>query len=274
MAFTDDCDLYVAFHEEGVNLVIQHVMRQRPSWFNYASADLAGNRELWCEFFPFTSDVTKYGNPLFTILPPLPVIGADSPPVTLGFIVQITKVTLDFHPGNVVSVPAELNPPLAEQSFALQLVVCGAIACPDEEAILKIPVGGQDVPGLADFPDLPPVHLPGRPQCFCLELFVTGGFDREFSGGTERVVGRVDGVEIVDVKPEGLESNLECYIETAVVLGLRQKLAIPLETFFVDFPLFGLGTVSLSPTPNPPVPNNPAIEDDQVKAFITMTVTP
>jgi hypothetical protein len=97
MAFTDDCDLYVAFHEEGVNLVIQHVMRQRPSWFNYASADLAGNRELWCEFFPFTSDVTKYGNPLFTILPPLPVIGADSPPVTLGFIVQITKVTLDFH---------------------------------------------------------------------------------------------------------------------------------------------------------------------------------
>ena len=65
---------------------------------------------------------------------------------------------------------------------------------------------------------------------------------------------------------------MECYIRTAVVLFLRQHLAIPLETLFLDFPLFGLGTISLFPTPNPPLPYNPAIEDDQVKAFVTMTV--
>jgi hypothetical protein len=34
-----------------------------------------------------------------------------------------------------------------------------------------------------------------------------------------------------------------------------------------------MGTVVLTPTPNPPVANNPAIEDDQLKAFITMTVS-
>ena len=67
---------------------------------------------------------------------------------------------------------------------------------------------------------------------------------------------------------------MECYIRTAVTLFLRQKLAIPLETFFFDFPLFGLGTISLFPTPNPPVPHNPAIEEDQLKAFVTMTVAP
>ena len=58
------------------------------------------------------------------------------------------------------------------------------------------------------------------------------------------------------------------------VVGIFDELAIPWQTFFVDFPLFGLGTVSLSPTPNPPVPFNPAIEEDQLKAFVTMKVGP
>src|SRR5262249_25025201 len=96
---------------------------------------------------------------------------------------------------------------------------------------------------------------------------------RTFINGEERLVGEVDGVEIVDVKPDGLEANMECYIRTAVILFLRQQLAIPLQTLFIDFPLFG-GTVSLLPTPNPPVSHNPAVEEDQLKAFITMTVSP
>jgi hypothetical protein len=99
-----------------------------------------------------------------------------------------------------------------------------------------------------------------------------GHFERAFILGRESLLGTVDGVEIVDIKPVGLENSIECYIKTAVTLTLRQKLAIPLATFFVSFPLFGMGTVTLSPTPNPPVPNNPAIEEDQLKAFITMKV--
>ena len=45
MAFTDNCDLYAAVHEDGVNLVIRHIMRQRPSLFNYGTSDVAHNRE-------------------------------------------------------------------------------------------------------------------------------------------------------------------------------------------------------------------------------------
>jgi hypothetical protein len=54
MAFTDNCDLYGAVHEQGVNRVIQHLMLQRPSMFNYATADVAGNKELWCEQVKYT----------------------------------------------------------------------------------------------------------------------------------------------------------------------------------------------------------------------------
>ena len=105
-----------------------------------------------------------------------------------------------------------------------------------------------------------------------MRVFVVGQFERAFILSKETLLGKVDGVEIVDIKPGELENSIECYIRTAVTMTLRQKLAIPLATFFVSFPLFGMGTVILTPTTNPPIPNNPAIEEDQLKAFITMTV--
>jgi hypothetical protein len=42
------------------------------------------------------------------------------------------------------------------------------------------------------------------------------------------LLGKVDGIEIVDIAPKGLEDNIECYIRMAASLILRQKLAIPL----------------------------------------------
>lgn len=270
MAFTNDCDLYAAVHEEGVNRVIQQIMLQRPSMFNYATADVANNRELWCSDVKYTDDVTKYGNPIFTVLPPLPVIGVDSPPVGLSYCVQLLKFEFDFHPSNVFALPPELDP-LKKQRFALHFMITGALGCPDERTLDNIPVippsTNKERPVI-----VPPVHVPGKLGCFRLEVFVVGHFERAVILGKESLLGKVDGVEIVDIKPVGLENSIECYIKTAVTLTLRQKLAIPLATFFVNFPLFGMGSVTLSPTLNPPVANNPAIEDDQLKAFITMTV--
>jgi hypothetical protein len=270
MAFTDHCELYAAVHEDGVNRVIRHIMLQRPSMFNYATADVAANRELWCAQVKYTDDVTKYGNPIFTVLPPLPVIGVDSPPVGLSYTVQLLKFEIDFHPSNVFGLPPELSP-LKEQRFALHFNVCGALGCPDDRVLDTVPVYPPSTN--KERPEkVPPVFVPGKLECFCLEVYVVGHFEREFILGKESMLGKVDGVEIVDIKPTGLENSIECYIKTAVTLTLRQKLAIPLATFFVSFPLFGMGTVSLSPTSNPPVPHNPAIEEDQLKAFISMTV--
>lgn len=275
MALTDNCDLFVSFHEDGMNRIVQHIMRQRPSLFNYATPDIIANRELWCHIPGFAVDVTKFGNPIFTELPYLPVIGTDSPPIGLGFTVQIVRFQVDLHPSNRIGLPPELGPELKDQSLALELRICGAVACPDAETLDKIPVI-QRTPQDSDRPDVPPplVPVPGQPNCFCIDLFAVGHVEREFIAGEEKLVGKIDGVEIVDIGPEKLEANLECYLRTVVHMLLRQKLAIAWETFFIEFPLFGLGTVSLSPTPNPPVLHNPAIEKDQLKAFVTMTVSP
>jgi hypothetical protein len=275
MAFTDNCDLFASVHEDGMNRIARHIMRQRPSLFNYATADIAGNRELWCHTPEFTVDVPAFGNPIFTILPYLPVIGADSPPVGLGFCVQIVRARVDLHPSNVFALPPELGEKLQDQHFALELKICGGLRCPDRDVLDKIPVTPKG-PAAATHEQPPPpqVHVPGQMMCFCLDVFVVGHVVREFINGEEKLLGKVDGVEIVDVTPDGLESNMECYIRTAVTLFLRQKLAIAWKTFFVDFPLFGLGTISIAPTPNPPVANNPAVEEDQVKAFVTITSGP
>jgi hypothetical protein len=109
-------------------------------------------------------------------------------------------------------------------------------------------------------------------ECFCLVVFVVGHFERQFINGKESIVGKVDGIEIVDIKPDGLENSLECYMKTMINVLLREKLTIAVETLTMDFPLFGLATVTLFPTPNPPVAHNPAIEDDQLKVFISMNV--
>jgi hypothetical protein len=273
MALTDNCDLFVSIHEDGVNRIAGHIMRQRPSWFNFATVDVAANRELWCQIPEFTVDVTTFGDPIFTILPYLPVLGADSPPVGLGFCVQLVRAQIDFHPGNVIALPPELGPKLKEQQLAIEFRVCGGIGCPERGILDRIPVTPPR--DKDERPQIPPlVPVPGQINCFCLEVFAVGHVEREFINSVERLVVKVDGIEIVDIKPERLEANLECYVRTAVSLYLRQKLAIPLQTFFVDFPLFGLGTVSLLPTPTPPVPHNPAIEDNQLKAFVTMKVMP
>ena len=273
MALTDNCDLFAAVHEDGVNLVIRHLMRQRPSLFNYASADVAQNPELWCAKIDVTDDVKKFANPFFTVMPPLPILGSVNPVVLTGFCAQLVKAQIDFHPGKTINLPPELPHPLPDQHFSLQFRGCGGLVCPDDQQVDSLPVGtdpiGGTPAGTHDQPKQPrdPVVLRGRPLCFCLDVFVVGRFELTPTGF---LVGKVVGLEIVDIKPDRLEANLECYLKTTVNVVMRQRLAIALNALALSFPLFGMGTITLVPTPNPPVPHNPAIEDDQLKAFVTM----
>jgi hypothetical protein len=268
MGYTDHCDLYGAVGEAGVNRAINDIMRQRPSMFNYATQDIAQDPELWCALVPYTQDVTNYGNPLFTVVDPIPILGADAPPASVGFCAQLTKAEVDFYPGNTIPLPPELNPPLADQHFSLLLRLCGGIECPSPDSIGRIPAGGlnnQDA-------KLIPITLQGRLNCFCLDVVAIGHIGRVSVLGVPSLLSQVDAIDVVGVGPEGLEANMVCYLKTTVNVVLREKLTIAIETLMLSFSLFGLGTVTLAPTDDPPIPHNPAVEDDQVKAFMTMTI--
>lgn len=277
MAYTDHCDLYAAVHEDGINLVAQHVMRQRPSWFNYATQYVSDHPQLACSQVAHTIDVTDYGNPLFHVVSPIPILGADSPPVGLNFCVQLVKAEIDFHPGNIVTLPAALSPPLQKQHLAMHVQICGGMDCPGEfiKGFLPTPASYHEANNARQQPTPQEVVPPTRKLvCFCLDAYLVAHVKVQNVAGKPSLVGIVDSVDVVGIKPTGLSENINCYLKTTFELLLKEKLIFPISTMLFDLPLMSLATISAQLTLNPPIPNNPAIEDDQLKVFITLTVAP
>jgi hypothetical protein len=267
MALTDNCDLFGSVHEDGVNRAARHVMLQRPSLFNYGTAQVAANRKFWCRQVKVAPDVGNFGNPIMTVVPPLPI--ADTG-YGVNYCLQIVEAKIDFHKGNAITLPAQLNPPLPAQRFAAQARVCGGIGCPPDEVVDRLPPPRPKPPREDDREPKPVTPLPFRRlDCFCLDLFVVGRVDVD----GDELVPRLDGLEIVDITPDGLESSLECYLELLIKLAVIPQLRVAIPTFV--FEILDLATITLSATPeSPAVPNNPAIEDDQLKVFVDVAVGP
>lgn len=284
MAFTDNCSLFGALDEEGINLVVRHVMRQRPSLFNYATAFVRDRPHLLCEKIDPHPWVIARGNPLVTVEPPLPILGSNGS-VGLNFCFQLVKAEIDFHPGGVFNLPPELAPPLQEQHFAFHVRVCAGLGCPSRRLIgdladlvdfpadpRKEQVPGHDRP--EDAPKPPPKAIPtDNLECFCLDLFVTAHVEIVGPAGNERLVGKLDGLEIVDIEPKGLENSIECYLRMLIQIVILPRLSFAMKAIVFEI-LDGLATVTLKPTPvSAAVPHNPAIEQDKLKVFIDMEVS-
>jgi hypothetical protein len=102
-------------------------MRQRPSFFNYGTALVQANPELLCQPIDAAPDVTQF----ITETGPIPLLGADN--FALNYCFQLTDLKIEFHPGNSISLPSELNPPLGEQRLAAQTLACVGLGCPSRD---------------------------------------------------------------------------------------------------------------------------------------------
>jgi len=283
MALTDNCDVFGSVHEDGLNRIAQHLMRQRPSLFNYGTTLFALKPDLLCKQIAVDAEVTRRNNPLITIEDPLPIIGTGGL-LGMDFAFQLTDMRLDFHPGNQFALPAELGPPLKTQRFALHLQACAVLICPPDEIVerygdqmaelvppIRLP-GSKEQPREEQKPKPPPTTIPGgKPQCFCLELFAIAQLELVGPATARRLAIRLQGVEVVDVTPGELESSLECFIATTLRVGILPRIRIALDT--LEFELGKYATLTVSATPiSAAVPNNPAIEQDQLKVFIQVGV--
>ncbi|MBX9699832.1 MAG: hypothetical protein K2X74_10355 [Acetobacteraceae bacterium] len=273
MAFTDHCDVFGAVHEDGLNLIIGHVMRQRPSLFNYGTDAFIARPEMLCEPIDAHPEVRRRGNPLLTREALIPVPGTNG---IFGFdwCLQITKLAIDFHKGNAIALPPQLGV-LQPQRLALAGRACFGLICPGErvdalgDALADIPPPRKDdKTGRDDQPRPPPRPLPpGKPICFCLELFAVLHIERLLRPEGTFLVPRLDGLEIVDIQPQGMEDAIECAVATTLRLGVLPRLRFALDTFAFD--LGGFLSISVSATPiSAAVPFNPSIEDDQMKVFV------
>src|SRR4029453_12423534 len=116
----------------GINRVVQHFARQRPSFLNYGSGGVVADPSRLCVQVQPDPVLLQRQNPLVGLGPVLPVIGTNGA-YQVDYAAQVTALEVDFSPGNI-ALPAELNPPLDDQSWAVHATVCGGLGCPPEDA--------------------------------------------------------------------------------------------------------------------------------------------
>src|SRR5262249_24342860 len=137
MALTDQCDLFGSVTEDGFNKLVEHVMRKRPSLFNYSTAWVAADwRKRLCQTPEVAPEGLKRQNPVVTVEDPIPVLGSGGL-YGLNFAVQLRKLRIDLHP-QTIGLPAELGQ-LGEQRFVLVAEACAGIGCPNKRALEEFP---------------------------------------------------------------------------------------------------------------------------------------
>jgi hypothetical protein len=279
MAFTDRSDMFAAVHENGINATIGQLMLQRPSMFNYATIlfTQALSSQLCVPI-----NTPPGGGPLFTVEPQLPVLGAPRP-LGLDWCLQLTNVSVDLFPGNTLTLPPELDP-IGSQQFALHLRACFGLACPNDRVVenlaaeMEAAVAASMLPAAVPPADVQPIAA-ANVLCVCLDVFGVGHFERGTVAGIpgQWLKTRLDGLEIVDLVPSNLESMLECYLRVVLRLGVLPRLIVPMQNLVLDITqMLQNNSTSIgqhvSVVPATDVPDNPAVEDDQLKVFFNLKV--
>jgi hypothetical protein len=297
MPFTQNCDLFGSVNEQAINNVVLDLQRQRPSLFNYGTEAFVAHPKLLCNqsvIGMLDPDVHNFGNPVVSLLPLVGIPGYTGP-FGLEFCLQLSELKIDFQPSNSIVLPAGLNPPLAAQHFALQAKLCAGLGCPDMSLLGQIipvdnpfptfgnqsagkqGVGNRNVgndqasandKGINTGISTPTRPFPFRkPICFCLDLFVVLHVDQVTTGGDTMVSLVLDGVEIPELKPIGMEKIIECYIRTTLNLGILPQIKIAFSSLVFKI----ADTIPIHPTPiSAAVPFNPNIEKDQLQVFISL----
>ena len=302
MPFTSNSDIYAAIQDAGINRVVKHVMRQRPSLFNYGTALVAEDIHLLCSPIEADPRVLAADNPLVTVIDPLPVIGTS---YAMNYAIQLTNGQIDFFPSNIIALPPDLNPPLPAQELAVHFGFCAGLGCPSYRTRRSYPGGflgtqttkmvsrrTMALPSVATSPlrgtglgqrvptgpinvgqtQLPPLTvLPTNElDCVCLDLYATAGCSIVGMVGSESIRPEVLGIDIPELAPPGIDKALECYALVALNDGILPTVGNSISTIafgLINLP-GGLGDIQVSASTS--VPNNPAIQDDQMETFINV----
>jgi hypothetical protein len=260
-------DLYAAITDDAVNRIIGLLHVQAPYLFNYVApsiklqTDPQGNFTGIVDNWLTCSDVAPdppAGIPRYRRIPPLQLPGVA---VKLPYSIQLIEVKVDFHPSDQVTLPAELLPPLAEQRFAIQAVVEFGLAC--------VPPAAVRVAGLGTFGgNVPVTQLPVLPvdslTCFVVQIFAVGHLTVD--PASQQIRMEVDGLEILDVAPSGLEEAIECYLIAMLKAAILPGLVLALQTI----PINTLGLTAVTPTLTAGLPNNPAIEQNELRVWLDL----
>ncbi len=261
MTLTQYSDIYVAVRDAGITRILSHIIVQRPSLFNYGSILPVTHPLPICREIRTVPQVVQANNPLITRMDPLPVIQTST---DLDYIIQLTKGTIDFFPGSTLSLPAELNPPLGNQQFAVNFEVCAGLICQSGKSILPFTssIKKEDISDIKKEEE--------SIQCFCLNLFATGSCGIVGVPGKQNLSMEISGIEIPELKPDSLEKIIECYSLFTLNQGILPKITDAISALVFNAISLPKSLGSLTFSASTAVPYNPAVEDDQLKIFVNL----
>ncbi|WP_410507761.1 hypothetical protein RSJ42_13270 [Methanosarcina hadiensis] len=245
MTFTQNSEIYVALQDIGINRLIKHVMVQQPSLFNYGSVLPVTNPQPVCKEIITVPQVVQAKNPLITLMDPfmIPIFyeQEEQKSIRLDYIVQVTNGEIDLFPGNIFSLPPELNPPLKDQQLAVYLEVYAGLICQKRKE--------------------------GELSCLRLNLFSTCNCGINTKQGSQTISINVLGIEIPEFKPEGMESMIECISLLYLNNWIIPKMLDPISAFIFNVIKIPHELGNLRLLASSTVPHNPAVEDNQIKMF-------
>ncbi|MGA2664700.1 MAG: hypothetical protein ABSF83_07135 [Nitrososphaerales archaeon] len=287
MSYTANCDVYIAVHENGINDLIARLMSEVPSFFNFGSPLIARFPQLACSPIqaspidpedPLISPVDVSGIPSLTFSAALNPFPTETPPIgapvpfnlnipipSPDFLVQLSKVQVDFYPGNVITLPSTVTSPLPVEHFAIYAQTFAGASCPGASTtVSRRPVEGR--PGRLPRNDL---------ECFELDLYAEGVLRN--ANSVRFLNMNLDGLDISGFKPDGLRQLIDCYLmyfTNGILSSVSNSVnALLAQTFNLESLLdYQPATFTLRISPSTTVPSNPSIDDDQVKLFMDADV--
>lgn len=222
MSLTQTDTVFAGLHESGANDLVQAFFTARPRYFNYRSSPLVPGP-------PAAASA-------WTTMPAIAFPGV---PGGIHWGVQFDLPAIDFSPDSTGGMPPPLS--LGANRFSVRTAVTLTVLCGQRR-------GQRD-------PDKPAGG--STPLRTRLELWAVGrAIGRYFGGGAGEITFEVDDVELVDIKPDSLESVLECL--------LKSLLGAALANIRLPFRVMTPGPVTLALT------RGPALEDDQAKIWGTI----
>ena len=115
MALTGNCDIFASLSENAINAVVRNVSRQRPSMFNYGTSSFLANPELMCRPIELAANLPANQPADARVESRFRARAAPG----ASILCAADQTEIDFHPGQLVRLPPELQPPLKAQRLAL-----------------------------------------------------------------------------------------------------------------------------------------------------------
>jgi len=230
MSLTETETVFASIHEDALNDVLTAFCTHRPRYLVYGSP----------AFVPVTTIAETT----------MSAINFPGVPGGIQWRIRLSIPHIDLSK-QTSQLPPELT--LGPGQFSAQVDAELCIDCRRIRIDPEAPPPKDRPQAGHDNPKNPDRHSLGEPTCFKLSVFAIGHIERVVATtGEDAIAFAVDAVEIVDIKPDELESFLECLmfmILQAVLAGIR----LPL-------PALRAGAFQMS------LVVGPMIEDDQVKA--------